>query len=191
MAASIESRVPFLDHPLVEFTATLPERLKLRGLHDQVRAPRGDARPAPAPRSCRAARWAFPCRSAAGSAASYRGSRRVRARRARAARAGSSTRRTSGCSSPSTRREGATTPSDLCGCWSTSRSGTGSSSTASRRAHVSRRLRARTGRRRARCTSLWLKTELLHPIDKGGRIRTYHMLRSAQAAAPGHLPHAR
>jgi asparagine synthase (glutamine-hydrolysing) len=31
MAASIESRVPFLDHPLVEFTARLPERLKLRG----------------------------------------------------------------------------------------------------------------------------------------------------------------
>jgi asparagine synthase (glutamine-hydrolysing) len=32
MAASIESRVPFLDHPLVEFTATLPERVKLRGV---------------------------------------------------------------------------------------------------------------------------------------------------------------
>ncbi len=32
MAASIESRVPFLDHPLVEFTARLPERLKLRGV---------------------------------------------------------------------------------------------------------------------------------------------------------------
>lgn len=31
MAASIESRVPFLDHKLVEFTAKLPERLKLRG----------------------------------------------------------------------------------------------------------------------------------------------------------------
>ncbi len=31
MAASIESRVPFLDHQLVEFTARLPERLKLRG----------------------------------------------------------------------------------------------------------------------------------------------------------------
>ena len=31
MAASIESRVPFLDHPLVEFASTLPERLKLRG----------------------------------------------------------------------------------------------------------------------------------------------------------------
>jgi asparagine synthase (glutamine-hydrolysing) len=32
MAASIESRVPFLDHTLVEFTARLPLALKLRGL---------------------------------------------------------------------------------------------------------------------------------------------------------------
>lgn len=31
MAASIESRVPFLDHPLMEFAARLPERMKLRG----------------------------------------------------------------------------------------------------------------------------------------------------------------
>ena len=31
MAASIESRVPFLDHKLVEFAAALPGRLKLRG----------------------------------------------------------------------------------------------------------------------------------------------------------------
>jgi asparagine synthase (glutamine-hydrolysing) len=30
MAASIESRVPFLDHKLVEFSARLPEHLKLR-----------------------------------------------------------------------------------------------------------------------------------------------------------------
>jgi asparagine synthase (glutamine-hydrolysing) len=32
MAASIESRVPFLDHHLVEFAACLPPRMKLRGL---------------------------------------------------------------------------------------------------------------------------------------------------------------
>ena len=32
MSASIESRVPFLDHQLVEFAARLPDRLKLRGL---------------------------------------------------------------------------------------------------------------------------------------------------------------
>lgn len=31
MAASIESRVPFLDHQLVEFAAALPPRMKLRG----------------------------------------------------------------------------------------------------------------------------------------------------------------
>jgi asparagine synthase (glutamine-hydrolysing) len=32
MAASIESRVPFLDHHLVEFATALPSRMKLRGL---------------------------------------------------------------------------------------------------------------------------------------------------------------
>ena len=31
MAASIESRVPFLDHPFVEFAASVPDGLKLRG----------------------------------------------------------------------------------------------------------------------------------------------------------------
>src|SRR5262249_17431216 len=31
MAASIESRVPFLDHKLVEFTARIPARCKIRG----------------------------------------------------------------------------------------------------------------------------------------------------------------
>ncbi|HEX5055629.1 MAG TPA: asparagine synthase (glutamine-hydrolyzing) [Gammaproteobacteria bacterium] len=31
MAASVESRVPFLDHPFVEYAATMPARYKLRG----------------------------------------------------------------------------------------------------------------------------------------------------------------
>src|SRR5438132_13615289 len=31
MATSIESRVPFLDHVLVEFAATLPDQWKLQG----------------------------------------------------------------------------------------------------------------------------------------------------------------
>ena len=30
---------------------------------------------------------------------------------------------------------------------------------------------------------LWLKTELLHPLDKGGKIRTYHMLRALREHA--------
>jgi asparagine synthase (glutamine-hydrolysing) len=33
MAYGLEARSPFLDHPLVEFAATLPSRLKLRGAH--------------------------------------------------------------------------------------------------------------------------------------------------------------
>jgi asparagine synthase (glutamine-hydrolysing) len=36
MAASIESRVPFLDHPLVEWATRLPGALKLRGLTTKV-----------------------------------------------------------------------------------------------------------------------------------------------------------
>jgi asparagine synthase (glutamine-hydrolysing) len=36
MAASIEARVPLLDHPLVEWAARLPDRLKVRGLEGKV-----------------------------------------------------------------------------------------------------------------------------------------------------------
>ena len=46
MAASIESRVPFLDHKLVEFAAALPDEWKLSGLDDEARAARSDEGPA-------------------------------------------------------------------------------------------------------------------------------------------------
>ena len=36
MAASIESRVPFLDHRVIEFANQLPARFKLRGLNEKV-----------------------------------------------------------------------------------------------------------------------------------------------------------
>jgi asparagine synthase (glutamine-hydrolysing) len=36
MAASIESRVPFLDHPLVEFSTQIPERLLVHGLSGKL-----------------------------------------------------------------------------------------------------------------------------------------------------------
>ncbi|HZJ71420.1 MAG TPA: asparagine synthase C-terminal domain-containing protein, partial [Planctomycetota bacterium] len=36
MAASIEARVPLLDHPLVEWAARLPDRFKVQGLEGKV-----------------------------------------------------------------------------------------------------------------------------------------------------------
>jgi asparagine synthase (glutamine-hydrolysing) len=49
MAASIESRVPFLDHPLVEFSTTLPSRLRVDGLTTKVVLRRAMAGKLPAP----------------------------------------------------------------------------------------------------------------------------------------------
>jgi asparagine synthase (glutamine-hydrolysing) len=36
MAASIEARVPLLDHPLIEWAARLPDRLKVQGMEGKV-----------------------------------------------------------------------------------------------------------------------------------------------------------
>ena len=46
MAASIESRVPFLDHPLVEFATRVPEHLKIRKERGQIHRQAGRRRPA-------------------------------------------------------------------------------------------------------------------------------------------------
>ena len=69
MAASIESRVPFLDHKLVEFAATPARRVEAQWLDDQARAARVDEGPAAASRSSTGRRWDSRCRSRAGRAA--------------------------------------------------------------------------------------------------------------------------
>src|ERR1041384_6431291 len=62
------------------------------------------------------------------------------------------------------------------GVWSISRCGNDSSSMVS--GSMSRSKCPKRFQFKIVCVRiLWLKTELLHPVDKGGRIRTYHMLR--------------
>ena len=46
MAASIESRVPFLDHVLVEFATRIPASIQIRGMRRQVDPQKSDGRPA-------------------------------------------------------------------------------------------------------------------------------------------------
>ena len=41
MACSIESRVPFLDHHFVEFAMQMPDDLKIRGTHSEIRTKEG------------------------------------------------------------------------------------------------------------------------------------------------------
>ena len=66
MAASIESRVPFLDHELVEHVVRMPARFKVRGLTTKavLREALRKTRAAGDPPSD--ASWASPCRSGAG-----------------------------------------------------------------------------------------------------------------------------
>ena len=66
MSASIESRVPFLDHQLVEFAARLPDRLKLRGFTTKRILREADAGTAARCNPRRARKWASPFRSAGG-----------------------------------------------------------------------------------------------------------------------------
>ena len=44
MAHGLESRVPLLDHPLVEFAATMPADVKFKDGHDEARASRRRSR---------------------------------------------------------------------------------------------------------------------------------------------------
>jgi asparagine synthase (glutamine-hydrolysing) len=68
MAASIESRVPFLDHKLVEYTARLPDEMKLRHKWTTKYILREHENLCPR-RFCRARKWDSQCPSAHGFAA--------------------------------------------------------------------------------------------------------------------------
>ena len=67
MAASIEERVPFLDHKLVELAARIPSRLLTRGFRTKVLLRQRAARRTCRRKRCGGARWDSPCPSARGS----------------------------------------------------------------------------------------------------------------------------
>ena len=66
MACSIESRVPFLDHPFVEFAATVPDNMKIRNGTGKYIMKRAVGRSAATRALSIATKWAFPRRSRAG-----------------------------------------------------------------------------------------------------------------------------
>ena len=75
MAHGLESRVPLLDHPLVELAATIPADVKFKDGHHEARASRRRSRPLLPDAIARRARtrWASRCRCTSGS----RGARRA------------------------------------------------------------------------------------------------------------------
>ena len=68
MAHSLEVREPLMDHPLVEWLATLPSSMKLRGGEGKWFLKTGDGADAAARPVVPAERWDLPCRWPAGSA---------------------------------------------------------------------------------------------------------------------------
>ena len=67
MAHGLESRVPFLDHPLVELAATMPADVKFKdGTMKHVLRARARRQAARLDRRRARTRWAFPCRCRSG-----------------------------------------------------------------------------------------------------------------------------
>ena len=72
MAHGIESRTPFLDHPLVEFDASVPANVKFKDGELELPAQEGLRRPAARLIFTAPTRWGFPCRWSIGSRANLR-----------------------------------------------------------------------------------------------------------------------
>ena len=68
MAHSLEVREPLMDHPLVEWLATLPSSLKVRGQEGKWLLKKAMEPQVCRGRSCTGRKWALPCRSRDGSA---------------------------------------------------------------------------------------------------------------------------
>ena len=66
MAHGLESRVPFLDHPLVEFLATVPADVKFKGGQMKQLMRLTYAAELPAAIAIAATRWVSRCRSRSG-----------------------------------------------------------------------------------------------------------------------------
>ena len=174
MAASIESRVPFLDHQLVEFVATLPDEMKLSGW--TTKRILREAMKGVLPESIlNRPKMGFPVPFGAWTRGALERRRARRAPRSPdAASAASSTRRRStGCCAIT--RPAGPTAGTASGACSTSNSGIAPSSirTAFRRCPAPYRPPPALTPMRI----LWLKSDLLLPLDKGGKLRTWHLMR--------------
>ena len=183
MAASIESRVPFLDHKLVEFAAAMPDGVEAL---------------AASPRSASCARRCKTCSARRSSAPQDGVPRAVRDLGARTL-----ARSRPRCAARSPRaRAGAVRPGRSRGCWTITRRAAptaasiwsllnlelwyrtwidGDGVQSSRRpVAAARPRRAPTGaalQGRSSMKILWLNPDLLLPLDKGGKLRTWHLMR--------------
>ena len=199
MAASIESRVPFLDHKLVEFAAALPDAWKLRGfttkwmLREAMKATAAGGDPR------RGRRWDSRCRSrgwmrgAAGTTSSRdvlldRARARARHHRSRGGRPRCST------ATRPARADGGDALWSLLNLELWYRTFIDGEGMQTLPIACTRRS---TRRRRSRTWSpsweadgmkiLWLNAGLLLPLDKGGKLRTWHLMRHLARAPRDHL----
>ena len=172
MAASIESRVPFLDHPLVEFAARVPERLKLRG-GTEVHPQEGGRGSAAARASSIAGRWVSRRRCAIGCCDPAPDRSTSAAVAGRFAGGFLDMRAVEGLIERHAGRRRCDRPhlaaASICNCGATCSSPAGGTSGGTAWARAKPLVGA--------MKILWVKSDFLHPTTKGGQIRTLETLK--------------